>query len=530
MPFLIYNSLSQKKEVFTPLQAPQVKMYCCGPTVYDLLHIGNFRGAVFFNFLRQWLEHKGYQVTYAYNFTDVDDKILNRAKKENKEMQEIASKYIAEFKKDFQALKLKKHEYNPKATEFLSDIIKLIKTLLQKDKAYIIDKDVFFSISHFSDYGKLSQRKKEELLSGARVAIDKRKKHPGDFALWKSCAEKEPGWDTPWGRGRPGWHIECTTMIFSLLGHNIDIHGGGTDLLFPHHENELAQAEAAKKGPFVKYWIHNNMFTFGGEKMAKSTGNISTMRSFLEEYNGEIFKYLTLSSHYRSKVEVSENKILHCFQALSRIYTFLKTADLLIDSVLHQTGQKFTSSELRRSPWGRNLQKPQDSDKTNIDNSHDKGNHKSLSQSIQLAQQNIEKALNDDLNTPIAMATLFTLIRQFNENNNSNSNKKELAIYARDIKNIIIKYGKIMSLFQEAPEPFLQEMDGIFLRKNKLNREIIDNLVAERGQARKNKNFKKADKIRDKLWDMNIEVKDSPQETVWETKKTNFLSSKNEEP
>ena len=498
MSFYIYNSLSQKKEFFTPLNPPQVKMYCCGPTVYDLLHIGNFRGAAFFNFLRQWLEHKGYQVTYAYNFTDVDDKILNRAKNENKKMKEIADTYISEFKKDFQALKLREHEYNPQATQFISDIVTLIKTLLQKEKAYIVDKDVFFSVKSFSDYGKLSHRKWEELLSGARVQVDKRKKHPGDFALWKSCEENEPGWSAPWGRGRPGWHIECTTMIFTLLGDNIDIHGGGTDLLFPHHENELAQAEGAKKGPFVKYWIHNNMFTFGGEKMAKSIGNISTMRSFLEEYNGEIFKYLTLSSHYRSEVEVSENKILHCFQALSRIYTFLKTADLLIETLS-----------------GNNMK----------DN-----NHLSFSQDIQSAQKNIEGALNDDLNTPIALSILFKLIRQFNEKNSySKSNTEELAMYARDIKNIIMKYGKMMSLFQEPPVFFLKEMDDIFLKKNKLDKETIDQLVAERTQARKNKNFQKADEIRNKLMNMNIEVKDSPQRTTWETKKIDFLTSGNEE-
>ena len=498
MSFYIYNSLSQKKEIFTPLNPPQVKMYCCGPTVYDLLHIGNFRGAVFFNFLRQWLEHKGYQVTYAYNFTDVDDKILNRAKNENKKMKEIADTYISEFKKDFQALKLKEHEHNPQATQFIPDMIVLIKTLLQRKKAYIVDKDVFFSVKSFSDYGKLSRRKWEELLSGARVKVDKRKKHPGDFALWKSCEENEPGWSAPWGRGRPGWHIECTTMIFTLLGDNIDIHGGGTDLLFPHHENELAQAEGAKKGPFIKYWIHNNMFTFGGEKMAKSIGNISTMRSFLEEYNGEIFKYLTLSSHYRSEVEVSENKILHCFQALSRIYTFLRTADLLIEKLP-----------------GNNMK----------DN-----NHLSFSQDIQSAQKNIEGALNDDLNTPIAFSILFKLIRQFNEKNSySKSNTEELAMYARDIKNTIIKYGKMMSLFQEPPDLFLQEMDDIFLKKNKLDKKIIDQLVAERTQARKNKNFKEADEIRNKLMNMNIEVKDSPQGTTWETKKTNFLLLESEE-
>ena len=490
MPLLIYNSLSQKKEVFVPLNPPEVKMYCCGPTVYDFLHIGNFRGAVFFNFLRQWLEYNGYRVTYAYNFTDVDDKILNRAKKENKPMKEIADKYIAEFKKDFQALKLKKHEHNPQATQFIPNMIEVIDTLLKKGKAYTVGKDVFYSVKSFSDYGKLSKKKADELISGARVEVDERKQDPRDFALWKSCTENEPGWDAPWGRGRPGWHIECTTMIFSLLGNNIDIHGGGTDLIFPHHENELAQAEGAKKGPFVKYWIHNNMFTFGGEKMAKSTGNVSIMRSFLEEYNGEIFKFLVLSSHYRSMTEVSESKILQCIQALSRIYTFLKTADLLIRADAKET---VTHKE------------------------------KTLPE-VPSAEKKIEESLNDDLNTPATLSILFTLIRQFNEKrSHSESPSEEIILYAKSIKDIIIKYGKIMSLFQEPPDSFLKQLDDIFLRKNNINKEDINNLVEERTQARKNKDFKKADEIRKKLMEMNIEVQDSPTGTTWETKKTDFL-------
>lgn len=491
MPFLIYNSLSQQKEVFTPLNPPQVKMYCCGPTVYDLLHIGNFRGAVFFNFLRQWLEHKGYQVTYAYNFTDVDDKILNRAKKENKRMKEIADKYITEFKKDFKALKLKQHEHNPQATQFIPNMIEVIDLLLQKGKAYIVDKDVFYSVKSFSDYGKLSKKKVDELLSGARVEVDERKKDPKDFALWKSCTEDEPGWEAPWGRGRPGWHIECTSMIFSLLGNNIDIHGGGTDLIFPHHENELAQAEGAKKGPFVKYWIHNNMFTFGGEKMAKSTGNVSIMRSFLQEYNGEIFKYLVLSSHYRSMTEVSENKVLQCIQALYRIYTFLKTADFLLKA----------------------------------DSEESITYEKKILLEMQSAEKHIEASLNDDLNTPAALSVLFTLIRQFNEKRNQpESKKEEITLYAKSIKNIIKKYGKIMSLFQEPPTQFLKQMDDIFLKRNKINKEEINHLVKERNKAREKKDFKKADEIRKKLMDMNIEVKDSLTGTTWETKKTDFLS------
>lgn len=490
MPLLIYNSLSQKKEIFTPLNPPQVKMYCCGPTVYDFLHIGNFRGAVFFNFLRQWLEYNRYQVTYAYNFTDVDDKILNRAKKENKQMKEIADTYIAEFKKDFQTLKLKKHEYNPQATQFISDMIEVIDILLKKGKAYTVDQDVFYSVKSFSDYGKLSKKNADELMSGARVEVDDRKKDPRDFALWKSCSLDELGWEAPWGYGRPGWHIECTCMIFSLLGNNIDIHGGGSDLIFPHHENELAQAEGAKKGPFVKYWVHNNMFTFGGEKMAKSTGNVSIMRNFLEEYNGEIFKYLVLSSHYRSMTEVSEKKILQCIQALSRIYTFLKTSHLLLRDNVEET----TTGKQNKV------------------------------QEIQSAKQNIEACLNDDLNTPAALSVLFTLIRQFNEKRNSAENQEEeIILYAKNIREIIIKYGKIMSLFQEPPLLFLKQLDNIFLKKNNINAAEIDKLVEERNQARKNKNFKRADEIRKQLMDMNIEVQDSSTGTIWETKKIDFL-------
>ena len=548
MAFLLYNSLTQKKEAFAPLHPPQVKMYCCGPTVYDLLHIGNFRGAVFFNFLRGWLEHKGYKVLYAYNWTDVDDKILARAQKENKTMKEVADKYIAEFKKDFKALKLKEHDYNPKATDFIPEMISLVSTLLKKEVAYKVNGDVFFSIERFAPYGKLSRRKKEELISGARVEVDKRKQHSGDFALWKSCKKSEPGWDSPWGYGRPGWHLECTTMIFSLLGQHIDIHGGGTDLIFPHHENELAQAEGSydtavepqdssaqglaqklqpvgqsgtlcpprhgddtvnpsvqgleqelsrqekvapfvspRHGGFVKYWVHNNMFTFGGEKMAKSTGNVSVMRDFLQEYNGEIFKYLVLSSHYRSLTEVSENKIRLCIQALSRIYTFLETAE-------EQAGDKHKEQE-----------------------------HANKEPQVATAEKEIIKSLEDDLNTPLVLSAFFKLIRYFNEQNSlkNKAGKIRPVILAGQIKALILKYGKIMSLFQEPPSTFLQEIDDIFLRKNKVSRKEVNEWVEKRQRARESGDFKTADQIRLKLLDMNIEVQDSSAGTKWRTTKTN---------
>ncbi len=493
MSFRIYNSLSRKKEIFRPISPPSVKMYCCGPTVYDLLHIGNFRGAVFFNFLRKWLEHKGYKITYVYNFTDVDDKILNRAKKEKTSMKKIADKYICEFKKDFKALKLTEHEHNPQATRFIPDMIQLIETLLQKNKAYTVDQDVFYAVKNFADYGKLSQRTENAGEQQSRVEVDERKKDPRDFALWKSCPKNEPGWKAPWGYGRPGWHLECTTMIFSLLGHNIDIHGGGTDLIFPHHENELAQAEGARPGPFVKYWVHNNMFTFGGEKMAKSTGNVSIMRDFLEQYNGEIFKYLVLSSHYRSAAEVSETKILQCIQTLCRVYSFLKTANsVCFSEKLNKT--KSQSLFTRRQDF---LQK------------------------IESAEKHIEASINDDLNTPAGLAILFTLIRQFNEKLKSES--EDIILYARRIKKIIIHYGKMMSLFQEEPEKFLKNTDDIFLKKNNISKKEVNRLVEERTKARQKKDFKKADEIRNKLKAMNIEVKDSPSGTTWETDKAAFL-------
>ncbi len=485
MALKIYNTLTQTKEVFKALHPPKVKMYCCGPTVYDLLHIGNFRGAVFYNCLRLYLEHKGFEVTYAYNFTDVDDKILQRAKKENKSMQEISTQYIKEFKKDFKSLKLKNHDHNPQATHYICDMIELIKKLIQNKKAYEVQGDIFYHVPSFSNYGELSKKKGEELISGSRVEIDKRKKDPRDFALWKHCSIDEPGWDSPWGFGRPGWHIECTSMIHSLLKTPIDIHGGGTDLIFPHHENERAQAQTQPKKTtlFVKYWIHNNMFTFGGEKMAKSTGNQTIMRNFLTIYNGEIFKYLVLSSHYRSMIEVSEKKIQQCIQALTRIYSFL-----------HRSKQILKNSEAKTD--NNQFSKPQ-----------------------KLIAQKIEKALDDDLNTPNALSILFTQIRHFNDLKNKTSNAPVIAQHALKTQELILKYGKIMSLFQESPDKFLKNLDDIFITQNHLKREEIDQLVNERSLARKNKNFKKADAIRDQLSAMNIQVKDTPNGSVWETNK-----------
>ena len=338
MELHIYNTMSRKKEKFEPLTPGGVKMYVCGPTVYDYLHIGNFVGAIVFNMVRNWLEHIGYKVTYVYNYTDVDDKIIKRANDEGCKPEEIAEKYIAEFQKDFQALGLKAHSHNPRVTEHMDDIIKMVESLIEKGRAYVSGGDVLYSIEAFEDYGKLSGKNLDELMAGARVEVADHKQNPMDFALWKAAKAGEPYWESPWGNGRPGWHIECSAMSKALLGEQIDIHGGGKDLIFPHHENEVAQSEGCCDKDYVKYWMHNNFINFGNEKMSKSLGNVKTARAFLEEYNAEIFKYMILSTHYRTENNFSEDKIQSSVTALARVYASLALADDILkqDSVADQ--------------------------------------------------------------------------------------------------------------------------------------------------------------------------------------------------
>ena len=333
MELKIYNTLTQKKEVFKSLTPNKVNMYVCGPTVYGLLHVGNFRGAIFFNVVRNWLEHLDYEVSYIYNYTDVDDKIINRAKEEGCEAHDISEKYIAEFEKDFKALSLKPHTKNPKVTDHMAEIISMIEKLIDNKKAYISSSgEVLYHIESFQDYGKLSHRNPDDLLAGARVEVDTNKKNPLDFVLWKPAKPKEPSWESPWGEGRPGWHIECSAMNHAILGDTIDIHGGGVDLVFPHHENELAQSEGTTGKVFARYWMHNNLITFAGQKMSKSLGNIKTARDFLKEYDGEILKYLILSVQYRSLSDFSIENIQNAIKGLGRVYSALSVAHTYVKS------------------------------------------------------------------------------------------------------------------------------------------------------------------------------------------------------
>lgn len=485
MALTIYNTLGHEKQKFEPLEEGRVKMYCCGPTVYDYLHVGNFRGAVFYNFLRNWLEHLGYQVTYVYNFTDVDDKIINRAKKENVSAEEIANRYIAEFKKDFAALELRPHDHNPRVTENMDSIIHLVQRLIDAGKAYVVDGEVLYSIASFEEYGKLSGRNPEELMSGVRIEIDQKKKDPLDFALWKPKKEGEQGWDSPWGEGRPGWHIECTAMIHSILGEQIDIHGGGMDLTFPHHENEVAQAEGCTGKQYVKYWMHNNMFTFDGAKMSKSLGNVRTMRSFLENFNGEIFKYLVLSVHYRSLTDFSDASIQRAISGLARIYSALAMAD----EYLAQGDEAGAPVE-------------------------------EFSKLIEKTNQDIEEALNNDLNTPQAFAGLFEVTRAFNGKVKRGVKAKPALLgLCRAYKDFVAQHGKILSLFEQEPKEFLLTLDNMLLRNMEIKREEVDELVKQRGEARQAKDWAKSDEIRDRLAEMKIAVLDLPGGTYWEVQK-----------
>ena len=486
MSIQIYNTLTNQKEPFETIEPKKVKMYCCGPTVYDYLHVGNFRGAVFYNFLKNWLEHSGYEVLMAYNYTDVDDKILNRAKEEGKKPSEISEQFIKEFEKDFSSLGLTQHDYNPKVTENIPGIVSLVERIIKNKKAYVKEGEVFYSVRSFDPYGKLSKRNIDDLNAGARVEVDSKKKDPLDFSLWKPKKEDEEGWDSPWGEGRPGWHIECSAMIQEIFGDEIDIHGGGIDLVFPHHENEIAQSEGANGKPNVRYWVHNNLFTFGGLKMSKSLGNIRTMRSFIEQYHPEIFKFLVLSVHYRTRSDFSDETIEQSIRGLARIYSALAIADEYLES-----------------------------------GSPKEGSDGEFQKAIESAEKRITDAHNDDFNTALATSVMFEVTRLFNSKMKRGMKINDALLSRCDqFQSFIRKYGKMYALFMESPKTFLRELDDLILEKKGIQREAVDQLVAARIDARKSKDFAKSDELRDQLVEMGISLQDLGEETFWEVAKT----------
>lgn len=459
----VFNTLSRTKEEFVPVDKNEVKIYACGPTVYNFIHIGNARPLCVFDVLRRYLEYRGYNVKFVQNFTDVDDKIIKRANEENSTFEEIAQKYIDEFWIDAHGLNFKEATVHPKATQNIDEIIKIIKSLEEKGYAYAVDGDVYYRTLRFKGYGKLSHQPIDDLKSGARIAVGDKKEDPLDFALWKAAKEGEPYWDSPWGKGRPGWHIECSAMNRKYLGNTIDIHCGGQDLIFPHHENEIAQSEAANDAPFSKYWMHNGYINVDNVKMSKSLGNFKTVREIAQVYGYEVIRYFLISSHYRSPINYSLDIIEQCKSALERLYTCRDSLDFAI----------------------KNASKDIDDDEEilNLINSR---------------KEQFIKALDDDLNTADGIAAIFDLVSDINTK-----------IINKEVSENVCKAAA--SMFDE----LCGVLGFVYNRKSNDIDDEIQSLIDKRQQARANKDWATADAIRDELKAKGIILKDTPQGVTW---------------
>lgn len=459
----IFNTMSRRKEEFVPVDPNEVKIYACGPTVYNFIHIGNARPLCVFDVLRRYLEYRGYNVKFVQNFTDVDDKIIKRANEENSTFEEISKKYIKEFWTDAHGLNFKDATVHPKATENIDEIIEIIKTLEEKGYAYAVDGDVYYRTLKFKDYGKLSHQPIDDLQSGARIAVGDKKEDPLDFALWKAAKEGEPYWDSPWGKGRPGWHIECSAMNKRYLGNTIDIHCGGQDLIFPHHENEIAQSEAANGCMFSKYWMHNGYINVDNVKMSKSLGNFKTVREIADVYGYEVIRYFLISSHYRSPINYNLEIIEQCKSALERLYNCRESLDFSIKNA-----------------------------KTDI------ADDEEILALIDSRKEQFINSMDDDLNTADGIAAVFDLVS--------------------DINTKIINKDVSKNVCQKAADMF-DELTGVlglvYNRKSNDINDDIEKLIEERQQARVNKNWATADRIRDELKAQGITLKDTPQGVTW---------------
>jgi cysteinyl-tRNA synthetase len=460
----VYNTLNKKKEEFIPLTPGEVKMYVCGPTVYNFFHIGNGRTFIVFDTIRRYFEYRGFKVDFVQNFTDIDDKMIKKANEEGTTVKKIGDTYIKEYYQDADALNIERATVNPRATEFIGEIIKFVKGLVDKGYAYEVDGDVYFSTKKFEGYGKLSGQNIEDLQSGARISVDERKKDPMDFAIWKAQKPGEPAWNSPWGMGRPGWHIECSCMAKKLLGETIDIHAGGSDLKFPHHENEIAQSEALTGEPFARYWLHSAFVNVNNEKMSKSLNNFFTAREILERYDADVIRFLMLSAHYRQQLNFSEDLLESAKASVERIYNAIGNLENLIDEVSRE--------EM---------------------NEEEKAYLESLNK---YKEKYIEK-MDDDFNTADAITAIFDLIKDTNTNITIDSSK-ELAQKALEL---IRELGAPLGMFQKSTKGNLEEE--------------IEALIAKRQQARKDRDFTLADKIRDELKDRGIVLEDTPQGVRW---------------
>ncbi|WP_320006414.1 cysteine--tRNA ligase [Maridesulfovibrio sp.] len=480
----LYNTLKRKKEEFVPLNGNKVNLYACGITAYDLCHIGHARSSVVFDILVRYLRFKGYDVTFVRNFTDIDDKIINRANETGVTATELAEKFIGEFYVDMDKLNILRADIEPKCTEHIPEMITLTENLIEKDHAYATPSgDVYFKVRSFKDYGKLSGRNIEDLQSGARIQPGEEKQDPLDFALWKAAKPGEPSWESPWGQGRPGWHLECSAMSEKYLELPFDIHGGGQDLSFPHHENEIAQSEAATGKEMARFWVHNGFVQINSEKMSKSLGNFFTIRDILDKFLPETLRYFLLTMHYRSPLDFSFVALEEAEKGIRRVYSALEQ----IEEALNKA--KWSKADL-----------PEE-----------------IMAEIEGAEKGWTEAMEDDMNTAAAVGHIFTLIRLAGRIAEEKSWRKSEG--GRDawirIREDVKKWGEVLGVFTREPKEFLEELKINMLQRKGIEVAKVEELVSARQEARKNKDFSRSDEIRDELIELGIEVKDTPMGAVW---------------
>jgi cysteinyl-tRNA synthetase len=485
----IFNTATRKKEIFQPVKEGAVGIYVCGITAYDVCHVGHARAAVVFDVVVRYLRTKGYQVTYVKNFTDIDDKIIDRANKEGVSIAEISERYIKLHDEDMAALGVQTPTVTPKATAHMDDMIALISTLEEKGYAYCVDGDVYFSISNYRQYGGLSGRNLEEMMAGARVDVNDKKRNPLDFALWKKSKEGEPFWESPWGQGRPGWHIECSAMSRRYLGETFDIHGGGEDLIFPHHENEIAQSQAATGKPLANYWMHNGFVKINSEKMSKSLGNIFPVREILKNYHPEVLRFFMLQSHYRSPVDYSENSLAESRSGLIRCYRTLQ----MMKEVLGKLS----------------------ADQNTINKNSEK-----VENYISKFKESIDKfdaAMDDDFNTAQALGHVFDMVRLTNNFmvDEKNMPDPDKAVILTRAGKVFDHFRAVLGIFQNDADQFFRADQATELRKRGLDVDQIENLVQQRQTARKQKDWAGADAIRKELGALHIVLKDTVDGTSW---------------
>ncbi|MFQ7293260.1 MAG: cysteine--tRNA ligase [Monoglobales bacterium] len=458
----IYNTLTRKKEEFIPMDKNNVKMYSCGPTVYDYFHIGNARPFIIFDTMRRYLEYLGYKVTFVQNFTDIDDKMIKRANDEGITVKDLGDRFIKEYFEDSHALGIHEATIHPKATENIDAIIDIVKKLVDKGYAYEVDGSVYFSTKKFREYGKLSKQPLEDLEAGARIDVSEHKRDAMDFALWKAQKPGEPAWESPWGMGRPGWHIECSAMANKYLGETIDLHSGGQDLIFPHHENEIAQSECANGKPFAHYWMHNGYININNQKMSKSLGNFFTVRDIRKKYDSEVIRFFMLSAHYRNPINFADTLMDQAKSAVERVYTCIENLEFLLENAA-QTADT------------------------------DEAVYKKLDE----FKQKYMDAMDDDLNTAGAIAAIFDIVYFANTELSAQNSKTAI----QKTLDLIHELGDVLGLFTKST-------------KKSIDNEI-EALIEERNKARQEKNWAKADEIRDKLKEMNIVLKDTPNGVQW---------------